>query len=64
MILKSHAKFEENELKKGIWKTFNKALESLKIGTFMASFCPKQRMYELNIHRGAMCHDNEKQCKS
>ena len=33
--------------------------ESLKIRTFMGSFYPKQKMYELKIHRGVMCHDNE-----
>ena len=33
--------------------------ESLKIGTLMGSFHPKQKMYELKIYRGVMCHDNE-----
>ena len=33
--------------------------ESLKIGTFIGSFYPKQKMYELKIYRGVMCHDNE-----
>ena len=33
--------------------------ESLKIGTLMGSFYPKQKMYELKIYRGVMCHDNE-----
>ena len=33
--------------------------ESLKIGTFIGSFYPKQKMYELEIYRGVMCHDNE-----
>ena len=29
------------------------------IGTFIGSFYPKQKMYELKIQRGVMCHDNE-----
>ena len=34
-------------------------LESLKIGTLMGSFYPKQKMYELKSYRGVLCHDNE-----
>ena len=34
--------------------------ESLKIGTFMGSFYPKWKIYELKIYRGVLCHDNEK----
>ena len=33
--------------------------KSLKIGTFMGSFYPKQKMYELKIFRGVLCHENE-----
>ena len=33
--------------------------ESLKIWTFIGSFYPKQKTYELKIFRGVMCHDNE-----
>ena len=33
--------------------------ESLKIWTFIRSFYPKQKMYELKIYRSVMCHDNE-----
>ena len=32
---------------------------SLKIGTLMGSFYPKQKMYELKTYRGALRHDNE-----
>ena len=32
---------------------------SLKIGTLMGSFYPKQKMYELKIYRGVLCHDNK-----
>ena len=28
--------------------------------TLMESFCPKQKMCELKIHRGVMDHDNDK----
>ena len=47
----------------GIWQIFTRALESLQIGTLMASFCLKLKMYELKIYRGVMCHDNEEWCK-
>ena len=33
--------------------------ESLKIGTLIGSFYPKQKIYELKIYMGVMCHDNE-----
>ena len=66
MILKSDAKFEEkltcglgNDMK----QIFTRALESLKIGALKGSFYPKQKMYELKIYRGFMCHDIEKRCK-
>ena len=32
---------------------------SLKIGTLTGSFYPKQKMYELKIYRGVLCHGNE-----
>ena len=47
----------------GIWQIFTRALESLQIGTLMASLCLKLKMYELKIYRGVMCHDNEEWCK-
>ena len=47
----------------GIWQIFTGALESLKIGTFMGSFHPKLKMYELKIYRGVMYHGNEELCK-
>ena len=34
--------------------------ESVKIGTFMESFCPKQKMNELKIYREVMWNDTEK----
>ena len=40
----------------GIWQIFTRAIESLKIGILIGSFNPK---YELKIHRGVMCHENE-----
>ena len=47
-----------------IWQIFTRALESLWIGTLMASFCLKFEMYELKIYRGVMCHENEEWCKN
>ena len=42
-----------------IWQIFTRALESFKIGILMRSFNPKLKTYELKIHRGVICHDNE-----
>ena len=47
----------------GIWQIFTRALESLKIGILIGSFNPKLKKYELKIHRGVICHDNEEWCK-
>ena len=33
--------------------------KSLKFGTLMVSFYPKQKMYELKIYRGDLCQDIE-----
>ena len=46
MTLRSYANFEEkltSGLKKDmrIWQIFTRALEIVKIGTLMGSFCPK-----------------------
>ena len=47
-----------------IWQLFTRALESLKIGTLVASFCLNSKIYQLKIYRGVVCHDNEEWCKS
>ena len=64
MTLKSDAKFKEkrtccleNDMRN--FQIFTKALERVEIGTLMGSFCPKYKMYELKVYRGAICHDNE-----
>ena len=46
-----------------IWQSFTRAHKSLQIGTFMASFCSKLKMYKFKIYRGGMRHDNEEWCK-
>ena len=43
---------------------FTRAIESLKIGILMGSFSPKLKKYQLKIHRGVMCHENEEWCKT
>ena len=61
MTLKSDAKFEE-KLTCGIWQIwqiFTRALESVKNGTFMGLFCPKQKICKFKIYRVVMCLDNE-----
>ena len=39
--------------------TRNRALKSLKIGTLMRFFYPKQKMFELKIYQGVMCYENK-----
>ena len=51
------------ELQWGIWQIFTRALESLQIGTLVAYFCLKLKMYELKYCRGFMCHENDEWCK-
>ena len=41
------------------YSKFSPELESLKIGILMRSFNPKMKKYELKIHRGVICRDNE-----
>ena len=57
MTLKNDAKFEE-KLSCGL-KNDMRNLAKLKIATLTESIYPKQKMYELKIYRGVMCHDNE-----
>ena len=40
-------------------RALERAFESLKIGTLMASFCLKLKMYELKTNRGVMYHENK-----
>ena len=65
MALKIDAKFEgkltcafKNDMR-NLANFHQSMFESLKIGTLMGSFYPKQKMYELKIYRGVLCHDNE-----
>ena len=43
-----------------IWQILARAPESVKIGTLMGCFYPKQKIHELKIYKGVTCHDNEK----
>ena len=51
MTLKSDAKFEEKKTccleMTVVLQIFTRAIESVKIGTLIRSFCPKLKMYEL-----------------
>ena len=52
MTLESDARFEaKTDLLRRKWRgilpIFTKALESVKIGTLIRSFCPKLKMHEL-----------------
>ena len=65
MILNIDAKFEgkvtctfKNNMR-NLANFHQSMFESLKIGTLMGSFYPKQKMYELKIYREVLCHDNE-----
>ena len=62
MISKSVAKFEEkltcgseNDMR----QIFIRTVESVKIDIFMGSFCPKQKIHELQTHRGVVSNDTE-----
>ena len=48
----------------GIWHIFARSLESLQIGTLMASFCLKLKLHELKIYRRVMYHYNGEWCKN
>ena len=65
MALKIDATFEgkltsafKNDMR-NLANFYNSMFESLKIGTLMGFFYPKQKIYELKIYRGNLCHDNE-----
>ena len=65
MVLNIDAKFEgiltctfKNDMSN--LASFHQSMfERVRIGTFMASFCLKLKMYELKMQRGVMCHDYE-----
>ena len=65
MALKIDTKFEgkltcasKNDMRN--FANFHQStFESLKSWTFIGSFYQKQKMYELKIYRGVMCHENE-----
>ena len=50
-------------IKVQIWWNFSWAVESLKFGTLMGSFCPNQRKFKIKIYRRVISHDNEEWCK-
>ena len=65
MTLNIDAKFEEkmtcafeNDMS-NLANFHQSTFKSQIIGTLMGSFYPKQKMYELRIYRGVLCHDNE-----
>ena len=43
----------------GIWQIFIWTLESVKIGIFMGSFYPKQKMHDLQSYRGVISNGTE-----
>ena len=65
MTLESDAKFEEkvtcgleNDMR-SLADFYQSMFDSLKIGTFVGSYFPKQKMYELKIYWGVVYYDNE-----
>ena len=62
MALKIDANFEGKltGASKNDMRIFTRAYKSLRTGTLMVFFFSNQRMNELRIYRGVMCHDNEK----
>ena len=65
MVLNIDAKFEgkitcafKNDMRD--LANFHRSMfESLKIGTLVGAFYPKQKMYELKFYRVVLYHDNE-----
>ena len=69
MELKIDAKFEgkmtcafKNDMR-NLANFHQSMFESLKIGTLMGSFYLKQKMYELKIYRGVLCHEMKNDTK-
>ena len=68
MALNIDAKFEKKlvcafkNVTRNLANFHQSTFKSLRIWTFIGSFYPKQKMYELEIYRRVMCHDNEKLC--
>ena len=65
MALNIDATFEgklTGAFKNDMWSLANfyqSRFKSLKIRTLMGYFYPKQKMYELKIYRGVLCHEIE-----
>ena len=66
MALNINAKFEgkmtcasKNDMR-NLVKFHQSTFGILKIGTSIGSFYSKQKMYDLKIYRGVMCHDSER----
>ena len=66
MVLKIGATFEgkltcafKNDMR-NLANFHQSMFESLKIGTLMGSFYPKQKMQELKIYKGVLCQDIKK----
>ena len=64
MTLECEEKFDEkltcgleNDLR-NLANVYQNMFESLKIGTLMGSFYPKQKMYELKTYREVAHYDN------
>ena len=64
MTMKNDAKFEEkltccleNDMRN--LANFHQSTQKCQNWNFDGILCPKQKMYELKIYRGVMCHDNE-----
>ena len=65
MALKIETKFEgklacasKNDIRNSA-NFHQSTFKSLKSWTFIGSFYPKQKMHELTIYRGVMCHENK-----
>ena len=64
MVLNIDANFEGKltcafKNKRNLAKFHQSTFVSLKIWTFVGSFYPKQKIYEVKIYAGVMSHDNE-----
>ena len=64
MKMKGDAKFEEkltcgleNDMRN--LAKFQQSTQKCQNWDFGEILCPKQKMYEVKIYRGVMCHENE-----
>ena len=69
MVLNIDVKFEgkmtgafKNDMR-NLANFYQSTFKSLKNWTLMTFYYPEQKMYDLKVYSGVMCHENEEWCK-